>query len=112
MSIYASIPGIDDEAPCGPPWIYQGSHILAAEEDQRGGAVGLALVPSHITRDGRDDQPADETPWPWLRLSIDTDDGHAATLLNPGQARHLATQLTDWADDADPQEQQPASPTA
>lgn len=101
MSIYASIPGIDDEEPCGPPWIYQGSHILPDEDDPRGGTVGLALVPSHITRDGRDDAPEDGRPWPWLRLSIDGSD-EPTVLLNPAQARHLAQQLTDWADSAEP----------
>lgn len=99
MSIYASLPGIDDEAPCGPPWIYQGSHILPADDNPRGGSVGLALIPSHITRNGRDDQPEDGTPWPWLRLSIDVADDDPAVLLNPAQARYLAGLLTDWADD-------------
>jgi hypothetical protein len=101
VSIYASIPGIDGDAPCGPPWIYLGSHILPADDDARGGSVGLALIPSHITRDGRDDQPDDSRPWPWLRLSVDVPDGHAAAVLNPDQARRLARLLTDWADDAE-----------
>ena len=61
MSIYASISGIDEDESVGAPWVYQGSHILPAEDDPRGGSIGLALVPSHITRDGRDDQPADGT---------------------------------------------------
>jgi hypothetical protein len=98
MSIYASIPGLDADTPPGPPWTYQGSHILPAEDDPRGGSIGLALIPSHITRDGRDDQPADGTPYPWLRLSIDTEDDHAAVVLNPQQARYLAEQLTAWVD--------------
>jgi hypothetical protein len=98
MSIYASIPGLDADTPPGPPWVYQGSHILPAEDDPRGGSIGLAMVPSHITRDGRDDQPADGTPWPWLRLSVEQDSGDPAVVINPVQARHLAAQLTDWAD--------------
>jgi hypothetical protein len=102
MSIYASIPGIDDEAPYGPPQVYRGSHILPADTDPRGGSIGLALIPSHITREGRDDQPEDEAPWPWLRMSIDTADRDPAVLITPAQARHLADQLTDWADQADP----------
>lgn len=98
MSIYASLPGIDADEPCGLPWQYQGSHVLPAEGDPRGGSIGLAEIPSHITRDRRDDQPEDGTPWPWARLSIDAGDGHAAAVITPTQARHLAAQLTDWAD--------------
>lgn len=101
MSIYASLPGIDEDAPCGPPWAYHGSHILPVEEDPRRGVVGLALIPSHITRDGRDDRPEDGVPWPWLRLSVDGCPDDPAVVLNPAQARHLAAQLTDWADTAE-----------
>lgn len=107
MSIYASTEGIgseDDDPAIGQPWQYLGSHVLPAETDPRGGAIGLASIPSHITRDGRDDQPDDGTPWPWLRLSLD--DAalalNAAVILDPAQARHLAGLLTDWADGALP----------
>lgn len=103
MSIYATIPGIDGDAPCGPPWIYLGSHILPADDDARGGSVGLALIPSHITRDGRDDQPDDRQPWPWLRLSLDTQPSDPAVILNPAQARHLAEQMAAWADQTEAQ---------
>ena len=101
MSIYASIPSVDDEAPCGPPWVYQGSHILPDEDDPRGGSIGLALIPGHITRDGRDDQPDDAVPWPWLRVSIDTPGNEPVGLVNPAQARYLAGCLIDWADDVE-----------
>lgn len=105
MSIYGSIPGLgdaDDDESLGAPWVYQGSHILPDEDDPRGGAIHLADIPSHITRDGRDDQPEDGRPWPWLRLSLDTVTADPTVLLNPAQARHHAAQLTAWADDADP----------
>ncbi|WP_093803963.1 hypothetical protein [Streptomyces sp. Wb2n-11] len=100
MSVYGSIPGVDAEEECGPPWVYLGSHILPADEDPRGGQITLAEIPSHITRDGRDDQPEDGVPWPWLRVSVDPDDRtcEPTILLNPKQARHLADQLTAWAD--------------
>lgn len=112
MSIYASIDGVDDEEPVGAPWIYQGSHILPAEDDPRGGNIGLALIPSHITRDGRDDQPEDGTPWPWLRLSVYTDNDDPTVILSPAQARHLAERLNRWADSAssDPQKQPTPDP--
>lgn len=98
MSIYASMPGVDDEEPCGPPWVYQGSHILPSEDDPRGGTIDLAHIPSHITRDGRDDQPEDDKPWPWLRLGVVEDGVVIDVVINPAQARHLADQLTGWAD--------------
>ncbi|MCT9092894.1 hypothetical protein N4G70_29075 [Streptomyces sp. ASQP_92] len=104
MSIYATIEGIGgdgDPEDLGMPWIYQGSHILPDEDDPRGGDVGLALIPSHITRDGRDDQPEDGIPWPWLRLSIDAESDRAV-LLSPAQARRLGQQLANWADEVDP----------
>lgn len=101
MSIYASLPGLNTDEEPGPPWTYQGSHILPAEEDTRAGSVGLALIPGHITRDGRDDQPDDSRPWPWLRLSVDTQPDDPAVVLNIAQARHLAEQLTAWADQAE-----------
>lgn len=99
MSVYGSIPGIDSEEECGPPWKYQGSHVLPAEDDPRGGNISLALIPSHISRDGRDDQPEDGTPWPWLRVSVDPDDRTCGStvVIDPAQARHLAGLLTEWA---------------
>lgn len=107
MSIYASIEGIGDHGDpehLGAPWIYQGSHVPPREDGPRGGVVGLALIPSHITADGRDDQPSDGAPWPWLRLHFfDVPGDDPAVLLDPGQARFLATQLTTWADRAEQQ---------
>lgn len=107
MSIYATIPGIgnpnegDDET-AGTLIRYRGSHILPTEDDPRGGSIGLALIPPHITRDGRDDQPGDGAPWPWLRLHLADVDDDPAVILGPAQARHLAAELTAWADDTAP----------
>ncbi|MDX3714398.1 hypothetical protein PV733_36835 [Streptomyces europaeiscabiei] len=106
MSIYGSLEGIGadgDPDHLGQPWLYQGSHILPAEDDPRDGSIGLALIPGHITRDGRDDQPDDWKPWPWLRLSLDTQPEDPAVVLNPAQARHLAEQLATWADQVEAQ---------
>lgn len=107
MSIYASIPGIGgdgDPEPLGQPWTYRGSHLTPAEDDPRDGAIGLALIPSHITADARDDSPADGPPWPWLRLDLTVDGDDPCVLIDPAQARHIAEQLADWADQADPPE--------
>lgn len=99
MSIYASIEGIGDVGDpdhLGAPWLYQGSHIPPREDGPRDGAVGLAVIPSHITADGRDDQPADGPPWPWLRLHLDVPGDDPCTLLDVAQARFLRDQLTEW----------------
>jgi hypothetical protein len=105
MSIYASIEGIGDHGDpehLGAPWTYQGSHIPPREDGPRAGSIGLALIPSHITADGRDDQPSDGPPWPWLRLSLqDVPGDDPCVLLDLTQARFLAAQLTTWADRAE-----------
>lgn len=75
-----------------PPYAYQGSHVLPGEDDRRDGVVQLAEVPSHITRDGRDDQPEDGAPWPWLRLSVN----EADAVLGRNQARQMHEVLGAW----------------
>lgn len=101
MSIYASLPGIEGARE------YVASHILPSEHDHATASIGLAFIPSHITRDGRDDQPEDGMPWPWARLDVaypETDALEAtyvAAVINPTQARDLARQLTEWADSAE-----------
>jgi predicted house-cleaning noncanonical NTP pyrophosphatase (MazG superfamily) len=103
VSIFATIPGLgsmDDDPAVGAPWRYGGSHILPREDDPRGGVIDLAVIPSHITRDGRDDQPQDDAPWPWLRMSLNHCGADPTVILSPDQARHLARQLADWADSA------------
>ncbi|WP_200309688.1 hypothetical protein, partial [Streptomyces adelaidensis] len=64
----------------------------------RAGSLGLAVIPSHITADGRDDQPADGPPWPWLRLHLDMVGDDPCVLLDREQARFLRDQLTTWID--------------
>lgn len=79
---------------CGPI-IYQGSHILPAHDDKRGGSLGLAEIAGFISRDGRDDGPEDEdTPWPYLRVTMyteDTDEPPVVVLDGP-----LIESLTDY----------------
>lgn len=88
MSIWCTISDLEGN----PPYVYQGSHILPADDDPRDGSVQLAEVPSHITRDGRDDQPEDGVPWPWVRLSVD----QADVVLNRGQVRELWESMGAW----------------
>jgi hypothetical protein len=105
VSIYASIEGLGDHGDpehLGQPWAYQGSHVTPREDGPRDGSVGLAVIPSHITADGRDDQPSDGPPRPFLRLNLDVPGDDPTVLLDPAQARFLAAQLTTWADRAEP----------
>lgn len=108
MSIYASIEGIGDHGDpehLGAPWTYQGSHIPPRHDHPRTSSIGLAVIPSHITADGRDDQPSDRAPWPWLRLSLDVPGDDPCVLIDPAQAWFLAAQLAHWADRVDGGEQ-------
>lgn len=107
MSIYGSIQGIGgdgDPEHLGPPWVYQGSHVPPRADGPRAGSVGLAVIPSHITADGCDDQPADGPPWPWLRLHLDVPGDDPAVLIDPAQIRFLRDQLTDVLDRIQPPE--------
>lgn len=91
MSVWATIFDLEDD----PPYVYRGSHILPHEDDERVDAdlaVQLAQIPSHITRDGRDDQPEDGTPWPWLRLSLGMEDA----VLDRGQVAKFYASLGAW----------------
>lgn len=90
MSIWATVFDLEDD----PPYAYQGSHVLPHEDDQRdeGWSVQVAKIPSHVTRDGRDDQPEDGVPWPWLRLSIHSEDA----LLSRAQVAELHASLGAW----------------
>lgn len=125
MSIYASLPAPDDlrhedcctkwrevepgvfesveGAPCTcglprAPIVYRGSHVLpSAASDPRGGSVDLALIPGHITRNGRDDGPDDGAPWPYLRLGVN---GETVVLDRAGVALVHRT-LSRWLDDTD-----------
>jgi hypothetical protein len=108
VSIYASIEGIGDHGDpehLGQPWAYRGSHLTPAEDDLRDGSIGLAVIPSHITADARDDSPADGPPWPWLRLDLAVPGDDPCVLIDPAQARFLAEQLTTWADRAEGKQQ-------
>lgn len=90
MSIWASSFDLSDD----PPYAYQGSHILPDTDDRRddGESVQLAEVPPHISRDGRDDQPEDGQPWPWLRLSLYAEDA----VLARSQVAALHAALGSW----------------
>lgn len=97
MSIYGSLEApSEDEREDGTvdaPLVYQGSHIPPDERtDPRGGWVDLALIPSHITRDGRDDKPEDAAPWPYLRFGVN----ESTVVLTRKHVEEIVETLTWW----------------
>jgi hypothetical protein len=88
VSVWGTIFSLEED----PPYEYQRSHIVPSEADARGGDVQLAEVPSHITRDGRDDQPEDGRPWPWLRMSLNSEDA----VLHARQVREVWESMGAW----------------
>ncbi|NEC92304.1 hypothetical protein [Streptomyces sp. SID12501] len=88
VSVWGTICSLEED----PPYAYQRSHVLPSEADPRGGDVQLAEVPSHITRDGRDDQPEDGRPWPWLRVSLNSEDA----VLHARQVREVWESMGAW----------------
>jgi hypothetical protein len=90
VSVWGTIFDLEDN----PPYRYDGSHILPSDGSPRdpGCPVQLAEIPSHITRDGRDDQPEDGVPWPWMRLSV----GQADAVLDRGQVLGMWESMGAW----------------
>lgn len=105
--------GEPDPTDLDAPIIYQGSHVLPSHDDPRGGSVSLALIPPHITRDGRDDRTEGEGPWPFLRLDVSshstTNHGGclATVVLTDQQVLRLRDALTKWLLQAEKGPRQP-----
>jgi hypothetical protein len=94
MSVWGTIFSLEEDL----PYQYLGSHILPAEGDVRDGDVQFAEIPSHITRDGRDDQPEDGVPWSWLRMSVNEGDA----VLNVEQVRAAWESMGAWLEQVGP----------
>lgn len=103
MSIYATrlyLGDFEDSAgkqignPEGPPWIFQGSHILPSVADKRGGVFGINAIPNHVTREGREDGGPGLHDW----LQVFASDGHSDVdlVLNRAQVIALRRTLTRW----------------
>jgi hypothetical protein len=94
----------DDSQPCtcgGSPIAYQGSNVLPSDGDKRDGLLGLAAIPSHITRDGRDDKPEGGAWYPWLRVGLSAGRNNTI-LLTSEQVRELRDALDLWLDHIPP----------
>lgn len=73
---------------CGTPRspiAYEGSHVLPADTDRRGGNVDVAAIPDFIEREGRDDAKGEGLK-DWLRLSV-----HARPSLEQYQGEPYVT---------------------
>ena len=95
------VPSFDD---LDAPIIYQGSHVIPAESDPRGGSVDLSAIPGHV-RFWREnpDAPIEDEPEgkvePYLRLGVQDHQGNrAVVILTARQAARLKGTLTDWLD--------------
>lgn len=92
----------DDTIPCTcrcGPIRFQGSHILPADTDGRAGVFAVNEIPSHITRDGRDDRPEDGAPWPWLNF---WSGNGGDSVLDRGQVAELHAYLDEWLGRTEP----------
>ena len=81
---------------CGTPrspLIYQGSHVLPSNSDQREGYVEIAGIPNHVTRDGRDDAPEGSLK-DWLRLAVNREQ----VVLTRPLVTEVRDTLTEWLD--------------
>jgi hypothetical protein len=84
------------ECTCGNcPIIYQGSHVLPSNKDERGGEFGISAIPDHITRNGRRGNPKDGEWYPWLRVHLDGG-GRDTVILNKKQVVELRDALNEW----------------
>jgi hypothetical protein len=91
VSIYASRDGVVARE-------YEGSHVapwLTPARECGSAYVGLATISDFVANDNANG----ERNMGWLRLSIDSENEHAACLLTPTTARTLAMRLTAWADE-------------
>ncbi len=97
VSIWGSLPGIDDDSAVGPPWVYDHSGVLPDVRRPRDGWVGIAhlcrFVRHYINHPGTTDTP--DGVEPWLRLSVNED----AVVLDEAQVSFLVDRLTDWLDE-------------
>ena len=94
MSIYQSYLTFDGDEDTKRPIRYEGSHVLPHSKSKRAGELGIAAIPSHITRNGKDDAP--EGRWhPWLRVHIQAV-GDNTVVLTKDQVEELRDALTKW----------------
>lgn len=90
--------GFDDTKRCtcgrpDAPLVYQGSHVLPSETDQRGGHLDIASIPGFISRDRAEERDGDyDSPWPYLRFGVN----EQTVVLTERSVRLVADTLNEW----------------
>jgi len=92
----------DDEGTCtcgtpDAPLVYQGSHVMPSEDDERGGHLDIALIPGHVRmyRDNPDTDSAGEDdlpPEPYLRFGVN----ESVVILTRRNVEQIHATLTWW----------------
>lgn len=107
---------IDDTKDCtcnAGPIVYQGSHVLPADGDLRGGVLDLAEIPGYIRRGERTLCPPEgecgkpwtqccDRVWPWLRLTAGDPVRAVTVLLDRAQVQAAADYLVGWLERSAP----------
>lgn len=78
------------------PLKYHHSGRFPDEADRAEAAVDLAMIPSHISKDGKDENLEDGPPHPYLRFGVHDDGGGATVILTEAQVRKVHDQLSWW----------------
>lgn len=92
------------------PLVYEGSHVLPADSDPRGGSLDVAAIPDFIEREERDDAQGEGLK-DWLRLTVSSvpsrerykgkpyvSGGHATLVLTRSHVEELRDTLSAWLD--------------
>jgi hypothetical protein len=88
----------------GSPYVYQGSHVVPAEADPRGGSLEIGSIPNFLHHDA--DQNAEDLSRrvEFIRIGITEDSstyhggepGDATVVLDRRQVTELRDTLTQW----------------
>lgn len=90
----------DRPCDCGQPrapFVYQGSHVLPSDSDERGGYVDIALIPGHVRywRENPDapvETEPDGPPDPFLRFGVN----EGTVILRRAHVEQIVSELTEW----------------
>ena len=90
----------DRSCDCGQldaPLVYQGSHILPTELDERGGYVDIALIPAHVrywreNPDAPSETEPESPPEPFLRFGVN----ESRVILTRHHVEGIVRELQWW----------------